>query len=221
MKSKDKEIPSVLYTDNHLLVAFKPPGLPTQGSEQARDSLEEWIKRWIREETKKTGAIFLVPIHRLDKPVGGMVLFARSSKALSRLNEMMREKKIQKRYQARIEGTLPSLEGRLEHFLIHDEFRARVVPKETAQAKQAVLNYRLIAPGLVEVELETGRYHQIRVQLAAMGCPILGDQKYGSQSQFLPEAIALENVHLELTHPVTQKSLVFSLPYPKRRVVCQ
>jgi 23S rRNA pseudouridine1911/1915/1917 synthase len=207
MKSLGKE-PQLLFTDNHLLVAYKPAGFCTQPGEGR--NLEEWAKEKVREETKKTGNIFLVPIHRLDKPVSGLVLFARSSKALSRLNEMMRERKIHKRYEARIEGELPHDEGELEHFLVHEEFYARVSDASDPQAKRALLFYRKIAPRLVELELKTGRYHQIRAQLSAMGCPIAGDAKYGSKQP--SEAIALQHVELQFPHPVTKEELKFSLP---------
>ncbi len=202
--------PSILFSDNHLLVAFKPAGMCTQPGEGR--NLEEWVKRTIKEETKKSGNVFAVPIHRLDKPVSGLVLFARSSKALSRLNEMMRERKIKKRYLARIDGTLPQEEGRLEHHLLHADFHAKVVDADVPDAKQAILTYRQLVPGVVEVELETGRYHQIRAQLAAVGCPILGDTKYGSKKNFRPESIALQHMHLELSHPVTKENLTFVIP---------
>jgi 23S rRNA pseudouridine1911/1915/1917 synthase len=141
-------------------VAYKPAGICTQPGDGK--NLEEWAKAVVKEETKKTGNIFLVPIHRLDKPVSGIVLFARSSKALSRLNEMMRERKIRKRYVARIEGKLPNDEGMLEHFLVHDSFFARIASQNEPEAKRALLSYRSIGSQLVEVELHTGRYHQIR-----------------------------------------------------------
>ncbi len=219
MKCTDKEkTPLVVFSDNHVLVAFKPAGLATQPSPEHPQSLEEWAKTWVRQETKKTGNIFLTPIHRLDVPVAGLVLFARSSKALARLNAMMREKQIKKRYHARIEGAPQEREGVLEHFLVHENFYARVAPQGAKDAKQARLRYTVLAPGFIEVELETGRYHQIRAQLAAIGCPIVGDQKYGSTKGFLGDAIALENIHLEFVHPVTQQNLKFSLPYPLRKL---
>lgn len=177
--------------------------------------MEEWAKMWLKAEMKKEGNVFLAAIHRLDKPVSGLVLFARSSKALSRLNEMMRERTIQKRYLAHVEGRVPAQEGRLEHYLIHDDFRARVASKENAEAKKAILTYKQVAPQIVEIDLETGRYHQIRAQFAAIGCPIIGDRKYGSQKPFGPpntQAIALQHILLELTHPVTKAPLSFSLP---------
>src|ERR1700722_5279352 len=145
--------PSILFYDNHVLIAFKPAGLATQPAMGDERSLEDWAKKWLKAEIKKDGNVFLVPIHRLDKPVSGLVLFARSSKALSRLNEMMRERKILKRYHAEIEGRLPADEGVLEHYLVHDKFMARVASVGEPEAKRAVLSYRMLFPGMVEVEL--------------------------------------------------------------------
>ncbi|MFI5334435.1 MAG: RluA family pseudouridine synthase [Chlamydiales bacterium] len=210
MKYSDKDAPSILYSDNHLLVVYKPAGICTQPGEG--NSIEEWAKIKLKEETKKTGNIFLVPVHRLDKHVSGLVLFARSSKALSRLNEMMRERKIRKKYLARIEGRLPHDEGTLEHFLVHEEYRSRVAKEGEPDAKRALLTYRQVADALVEVELQTGRYHQIRAQLSAIGCPIVGDAKYGSKNSYPSQAIALQHIELAFTHPVTKQELLFALP---------
>lgn len=209
--------PRVLFFDNHLLVAFKPPGMPTQPTPQSGSkNLEDWTKQWLKKETKKEGNVFLTCIHRLDKPACGLVLFARSSKALSRLNEMMRERKIQKKYLAQIEGRLPAQEGRLEHYLVHDDFVARVVSKESKDAKRAILTYKQIAPQLVEIDLETGRYHQIRAQLSSIGCPIVGDRKYGSSTHHrapgIENAIALQHAQLQFVHPVTKAPLSFVVP---------
>ncbi len=204
--------PSILFFDNHILVAFKPAGLATQPAMGDERSLEDWAKKWLKAEIKKDGNVFLVPIHRLDKPVSGLVLFARSSKALSRLNEMMRERKILKRYHAQVEGRLPADEGTLEHYLVHDKFIARVASANEPDAKRAALTYRTLFPQMVEVELETGRYHQIRAQFAAIGCPIVGDSKYGSKKAPTYQSIALQHVHLEFLHPVTKAQLSFTVP---------
>ncbi len=204
--------PSVLFFDNHILVVFKPAGLATQPSVGNEANLEDWAKKWLKAEIKKDGNVFLVPIHRLDKPVSGLVLFARSSKALSRLNEMMRERKISKRYHAEIEGKLPIDEGTLEHYLVHDKFMARVADAKEPEAKRAFLSYRTLWPQMIEVELETGRYHQIRAQFAAIGCPIVGDSKYGSKKNFPDQMIALQHVQLDFLHPVTKAQLSFKVP---------
>lgn len=197
-----------LYEDNHLLIALKPAGLPTQ------PEYIERLKKILKEKYHKSGNVFLEPIHRLDKPVSGLVLCAKTSKALSRLQAMMRERKIQKRYVALLTGQLPAAEGELEHFLIHDSHYARVVPPTHPEAKQALLRYRLLETKqekkLVEIELLTGRYHQIRAQFAAIGCPIVGDTKYGSQLSW-NEGIALHHSRLQLTHPVTLNPLEINM----------
>ena len=173
-----------IYCDNHLLVLEKPAGIATQ------PDFHEAAKGWVKEAFSKPGNVFLEPIHRLDRPASGIVVFARTSKALSRLNEAMRQKKMKKFYIAKVEGEVEE-EGVLEHLLIHGDFRAYVDPK----GKIALLRFRRIAltktHSVVEVELETGRYHQIRAQFAAIGHPIVGDGKYGSriQGRGLPSTI--------------------------------
>jgi len=183
---------NVIYYDNHVLVIDKPPGIATQ------PNLEVEAKAWVKHKFNKPGNVFLEPIHRLDRPVGGLVLFARTSKALSRLQGAMRRRDISKTYVALVEKLPKELSGTLRHFLIHDEFRARVGP----EGKESILHYRVIGPNQLEIELETGRYHQIRAQLSAIGCPILGDSKYGSRTFYEP-GIALIHAHLIFDHPVT------------------
>jgi 23S rRNA pseudouridine1911/1915/1917 synthase len=197
-----------LYCDNHILVMEKPAGIATQPDflELARD--------WVKKKYQKPGKVFLEPIHRLDKPVRGIVVFARTSKALIRLNEMMRERKISKLYRAYVEGSLPSA-GRLEHYLVHDEFRARLSTSGAEGAKQAVLDYKVLdtkdGASLVEISLLTGRYHQIRAQFSAIGSPILGDTRYGSRKSWPKEGIALTAAQIALIHPVTHQPLTFCL----------
>jgi 23S rRNA pseudouridine1911/1915/1917 synthase len=213
------QIFSLIYEDNHLLVANKPAGLLTQPSGTEQDSLEAQAKDWVKKKYNKPGEVFLVAVHRLDKPVSGVVLFARTSKALSRLNEAMRNKNVRKIYYALVEGMLPQTEGLLEHYMIDDEYRAQVLTKATPEAKLAQLRYRLLRrePGmsLVEVDLKTGRYHQIRAQLAEVGCPIVGDEKYGSQKKLLlPGVIALHHFCLEVGHPVGNQPMHFEASLP-------
>ena len=192
---------SIVSSDNHLLVVEKPAEVATQ------PDLTEMGKAWIKKKYQKPGNVFLHPIHRLDKPVSGLVLFARTSKALSRLQEMMRERKIEKIYHALVEGKLPEAEGQLVHHLKHGSFRAEV----SREGKEAVLDYRVLRQEkgitLLEIHLITGRYHQIRAQLADTGCPILGDEKYGSRRSW-PKGIALHSSELRCEHPVTHESLV-------------
>lgn len=201
----------ILYSDNHLLIVNKPAGIPTQTEGSVEKGLDFFAKEWIKETCQKAGNVFLEPAHRLDKPVSGLVLFARTSKALSRLQQMMRDREVEKNYYALIEGALPHKQGVLEHYLIHEEHRARVVPSSFPGAKQAILDYRLIETrgplSLIEIKLETGRYHQIRAQLSVSKCPIVGDRRYGSFTPFHEGAIALHHGKLAFLHPVKKEQL--------------
>jgi 23S rRNA pseudouridine1911/1915/1917 synthase len=204
----------VLYEDNHLLIVYKPSGILTQPSGTFQPNLEQVCKEWIKQKYHKPGQVFLEVIHRIDKPVSGIVAFAKTSKALARLQAYMREKKIVRIYEAWVEGTLPSDEGILEHYLVHDDYRAKVVDSTCKEAKKAKLHYQVIErqPGKtrLKIELETGRYHQIRVQLAEIGCPILGDFKYGSQASW-SDGIALQHTEMRLPHPVTHEQIILKL----------
>jgi 23S rRNA pseudouridine1911/1915/1917 synthase len=192
---------NIVYSDNHLLVVEKPADMATQ------PDLTELAKAWVKKKYQKPGNVFLHPVHRLDKAVSGLVLFARTSKALSRLQEMMRERKIVKIYHALVEGKLPADQGQLVHHLKHGSFRAEV----SRDGKESILEYRVLKQergvALLEINLITGRYHQIRVQLSAIGCPVLGDEKYGSKRSW-PKGIALHHSELRFEHPVTKESLV-------------
>jgi 23S rRNA pseudouridine1911/1915/1917 synthase len=174
----------IIFSDNHLLVASKPAGWLTQPDGSDTPSLEEFAKEWVKKEYNKPGNVYLHAIHRLDKPVCGLVLFARTSKALSRLNELSRDQEIQRIYTAEVEGILPEKEGRLDHYLIHGEHKALIGNEKTG--KHARLTYVVTHFGerntQVSIELETGRYHQIRAQFGAIGHPIVGDKKYGAKS---------------------------------------
>lgn len=207
-----------LFEDNHLLVLNKPGGLLTQPSGTEQDSLEQQAKIWIKEVHQKPGNVFLEAVHRLDKPVSGVVVFGKTSKALSRLNASMRVKDARKIYCAWVEGVLKSDEGVLEHFLFHDDYHARIVDRSHPNGKLARLTYKVLQRTerntLIEIELETGRYHQIRLQLSALGHPIWGDAKYGSHRDYSPEAIALHHRSLQLPHPISQVLMTFEAPLP-------
>lgn len=207
-----------LFEDNHLLILNKPAGLLTQPSGTDQDSLEQQAKAWIKATYHKQGNVFLEAVHRLDKPVSGIVVFCKTSKALSRLNAAMRSKQTHKIYWALVEGAPPAEEGELEHCILHDDFHARIVPRDNPEGKMARLRYRVLERSkqrtLVEIELETGRYHQIRLQMSAIGCPIWGDRKYGSQSEYASGSIALHHRCLTLPHPVTHACLVIEAPPP-------
>ncbi|MCE5318611.1 MAG: RluA family pseudouridine synthase [Parachlamydia sp.] len=209
----------ILYEDNHLLAVNKPAGLLTQPSGTSQDSLEAFYKTWIKEKYQKPGNVFLEAAHRLDKPVSGIVLFARTSKALSRLHASLREKKAVKIYLALVDKLPSRPEGVLEHYLAHDSHHTRLVVGPSAPGAQlARLHYKFLGPRgngyLLEIHLETGRYHQIRAQLAAAGFPIRGDERYGSHRHLAENQIALHNQRLEIDHPVTHVKLILEAPIP-------
>ncbi len=212
MKCSDKDQFEIVYLDNHLLVVKKKAGLLTQSSKESNEaSLEALLKKELKEKLRKKGDVFLHPLHRIDKSVSGLVLFAKTSKALSRLNEEIREKKVERRYFALVEGILEKKEAILEHFLLREEYRSRALEGEISNSKRAILEYRVIKEennlSLIEVNLITGRYHQIRAQFSAISHPILGDKKYGSKKDL--KEIALHGYFLKFSHPVTKKSLSF------------
>lgn len=218
--------PQVLYLDNHLLVLDKPWGMLTQPSGTREASLEEWGKAYLKERFQKPGNVFLEAVHRIDRVVGGAVLFARTSKALSRLNASQRNHEIRKEYQGLVwRGTTPLAQtpfarqtGELRNWLIHEEHFARVAlsPKEPG-ARECVLGFTLLqvleTGLLLKLDLQTGRYHQIRAQLAASGFPLCGDGKYGAPPESregfpnFQEGIGLLSRTLEFPHPVLRERL--------------
>ena len=183
----------VYYEDNHVIVVYKDPDITTQ------PGLEDLTKAYIKEKYQKPGNVFLHPVHRLDKVAKGLMLFARTSKALTRLNEEMRNKRIKKTYTAILDKEPKEKEGTLENHLVHGSHKAFIDPK----GKLSLLNYKVIAKNTVEVDLITGRYHQIRAQFAFIGCPVVGDFKYGS-SVSSKTGIELISSGLEFFHPVTK-----------------
>jgi 23S rRNA pseudouridine1911/1915/1917 synthase len=211
MKSSD----SVIYSDNHILVANKPAGWLTQPDDTGTMDLETQMKEWVKNEFHKPGAVFLHVVHRIDRPVSGLVLFARTSKALSRLNEQIRAGAIRRIYIAEVEGILPQKEGELEHYIAHGDHRAIISSQK--EAKLAQLFYRVEEfkehSTRVAIELKTGRYHQIRAQFSAIGHPVVGDIKYGAGSGD-GRTIRLHSATLILAHPVTKEELRFDLPPP-------
>lgn len=197
----------VLYEDNHLFAAKKPAGIPTQGENGA--GFQEACRQYLKEKLNKPGNVYLHAAHRIDTPVSGIVLFAKSSKALSRLQESMRQHKIEKYYHAIVEGMLEEENGTLKHNLIHDEKNYRAVVSK--DGKPAVLSYRVLKTENgnthVEIKLETGRYHQIRAQFSAIGHPVLGDAKYGSRKMFVAGEIALMHCRMVVPHPTLGKNV--------------
>ncbi len=209
--------PLILFADNHLLAVNKPAGLLSQDSGTGLRNLEDWAREWVRVDKNKSGAVFLNAAHRIDKVVSGVVLFARTSKALSRLNEDIRKRACRKIYHALVEGAPKKPAAELVHWLSHENHRAELSREGAAGAQRAALSYvtlkRVGALTLLEIDLETGRYHQIRAQLAAMGTPIAGDVKYGAAARSKDGAIALHHRRLEVTHPTLKKPVVIEAPY--------
>jgi 23S rRNA pseudouridine1911/1915/1917 synthase len=186
--------PVVLYEDNHLIAVFKPAGLLVQGDASGRPTLMDQVKDWLVRTYDKPGAAFLGLLHRLDRPVAGVILFAKTSKGASRLSRQIRERTVEKTYRALVEGELRAEAGELRHWL-GEEAPIAVADAPAPGLKEARLRYRVVerraGRTLVEIDLETGRKHQIRAQLAHGGHPIVGDRVYGARTPFGPDAIAL------------------------------
>lgn len=210
----------VVYEDNHLIVVNKAPGEIVQGDKTGDTPLVESLKQLIKERDAKPGNVFLGVVHRLDRPVGGVVIFAKTSKALSRLNEMLRQGQIHKTYWALTRGLPEPPEGELTHYIttVERNNKSYASPTPKPGAKEARLRYRLLARGdnfnLVEVSLLTGRKHQIRVQLSAVGCPIRGDLKYGDRRSNTDGSISLLARSIEFEHPVSHKQISVTAPVP-------
>jgi 23S rRNA pseudouridine1911/1915/1917 synthase len=215
--------PSILFEDNHLLLLNKPAGWLVQGDKTGDTTLPDWGKIYLKEKYNKPGEVFLHPVHRLDRPVSGVVLLARTSKALSRLNEMFRDREMGKIYHAIVENKPQENEGELRHFLVKDSNTNTVrayksPPGKGLDAKEAILQYKILKTdrqqSLIEVKPLTGRPHQIRVQLASMGCPILGDLKYGAKFPLADASIALHAFTLDFIHPVKKEAMQIHAPLP-------
>lgn len=209
----------VLYLDNHLLVLYKPAGLLVQGDITGEASLLELGKAWLKERFQKPGRVFLGLVHRLDQPVAGVVAFARTSKAAARLSEQFRLRTARKMYLAVVEGKVKEASGRLVHHVERVGHWSRIVPGPTSESREARLRFRTLdsssSMSLVEVRIETGRRHQIRVQMAQLGHPILGDVRYGASGSLPEGRIALLARELTLDHPTRGESLVFRSPAPR------
>lgn len=213
---------TVLYEDNHIIAVNKTCNEIVQGDKTGDTPLSEIVKAYIKEKYNKPGEVFLGVTHRLDRPTSGVVLFARTSKALTRLNEMFKShEQIKKTYWAIVQGAPKVPEARLENWLVKNEAQNKsyIVKPHAKDAKQAVLNYRTLVRGenytLLEVDLETGRHHQIRCQLAAIGCPIKGDLKYGAKRSNPDGGICLHARQIEFIHPVSKEPICITAPTPE------
>lgn len=210
----------VLHEDNHVIVVNKRPSDIVQGDKTGDVTMPDQIKEFLRVKYNKPGNIFCGVVHRLDRPTSGAVVFAKTSKALSRLNEQFREKDTQKIYWAVVEKAPKEKSGTLQHYLLKNEKqnKAYVHEKEVPGAKKAVLDYKLIGQSdkyyLIEVTLHTGRHHQIRAQLAHIGCIIKGDLKYGAKRSNPDGSIHLHARHLEFVHPTTKEKIKITAPVP-------
>lgn len=210
----------VIYEDNHLLVVNKASGILVQGDVTGDVPLVELCKQYIAAKYQKPGAVFLGVVHRIDRPVSGIVVLARTSKALERMNALFRENQTRKSYWAIAENKPPHESGNLIHWLKKDERKNKTTAytRETIGALRSELNYRVIGhregEWLLLVNPVTGRPHQIRVQLSSMGCPIKGDIKYGYSTPFEDGSIALHARRLEFIHPVRKETLIVEAPLP-------
>ena len=209
----------ILYEDNHIIVVEKKPNIPSQSDKTGDIDMLTLVKNYIKEKYNKPGNVYIGLVHRLDRPVGGIMIFARTSKSASRLSNQVREKIFKKKYLAVVDGKFEKDQGTLEDYLYKDERHnmSKVVKKEKKNAKLAKLDYKVLKYNpvkdlsLVEVNLHTGRHHQIRVQLSNFGHSIFGDQKYGTRGK--GKQIALWAYELTIVHPVTKEKISFK-DYP-------
>jgi len=219
-----KNGPSVLYEDNHLIIVNKRSSDLVQGDSTGDEPLDAAVKQYIRDKYNKPGDVFLGVVHRLDRPVSGCVIYARTSKALTRLSELFRTRDVKKSYWAIVTERPPAEEGVLRNFLKKNEQQNKsyVYDKEVKGSKEATLSYRIIGRSssfyLVEIDLQTGRHHQIRAQLAAAGCPVRGDLKYGSKRSNEGGGISLHARRISFIHPVKKEEINVEAPLPEDKV---
>lgn len=212
---------SVLYEDNHLIIINKPSGALVQGDKTGDAPISDEVKKYIKDKYEKPGEVFLGVIHRLDRPVSGIVIFARTSKALERMNQMFKDKKVQKTYWAVVQKVPQPSHGTIRTYTIKDsvKLKAKVYLKEVPGSKLCVLDYQLISTSdryfLLEVLPHTGRYHQIRSQLSYIGSPIKGDIKYGFPRTNENGSIHLHARKIEFEHPVTKEVIQVTAPVPQ------
>lgn len=211
---------NILYEDNHIIVVNKQCCELVQGDSTGDTTLSDKVKKYLADKYNKPGDVFLGVVHRLDRPVSGLVLFARTSKALTRLNRMFREKEITKKYIAVVRDRPPAEEGKLRHWLKKNEKQNKsyAYEREVKGSKEALLTYKLASRTdryyVIEIDLHTGRHHQIRCQLAAAGCPIKGDLKYGFPRSNNDGSISLHAWKLSFVHPVKKGKMEIVAPLP-------
>ena len=211
----------VIYEDNHIIAVNKTCREIVQGDKTGDTPLSEMVKQYLKEKYNKPGNVFIGVTHRLDRPVSGLVVFAKTSKALPRLNEMFRNGEVKKTYWAIVKECPKETEGELVHYLVRNEKQNKsyAYDKEVKNSKKAVLHYKLIGHSqnyyLLEVDLKTGRHHQIRCQLAKMGCPIKGDLKYGFPRSNPDGSICLHARTVQFVHPVSKEMIQLTAPVPE------
>lgn len=211
----------VIYEDNHLLVVEKPVNILSQGDDTNDKDMVNLLKNYVKEKYNKPGNVFIGLIHRLDRPVGGVMVFAKTSKAASRLSEQVRNKSFKKTYRAVIHGTMNKKEDTLKDYLYKNKKTnmVSVVNKNHKEAKNAELDYETLQSknnfSLVQIDLKTGRPHQIRVQFASRNHPLFGDQRYGQDVNKVGQQIALWSYKIEITHPTTKEKIEFICEPPK------
>ncbi len=211
---------TVLYEDNHLIIVNKASSEIVQGDKTGDKPMSEMVKEYLKEKYNKPGNVFCGVTHRLDRPTSGVVVFAKTSKALPRLNLMFRDNEVGKVYWAIVQNRPAKDSDTLTHYLVKDERKNKssAFDTERPNTKKAVLHYTMIAQSdnyfLLEVQLETGRHHQIRVQLAKMGCPVKGDLKYGSKRSNRDGSISLHARGISFIHPVSQNKIEITAPVP-------
>lgn len=209
-----------LYEDNHLIIINKRPSDIVQGDKTGDEPLSESLKQYLKEKYNKTGNVYLGVVHRLDRPASGALIFAKTDKALSRMNELLKTRDIRKYYWAITKNAPPKPEDHLEHYLIRNEKlnKSFVYEKEGEGRKKAELYYKILTSSenyhLLEIELLTGRHHQIRAQLAHIGCPIKGDLKYGAKRSNPDGSISLHARRIEFVHPVKKEPVIVVAPVP-------
>jgi 23S rRNA pseudouridine1911/1915/1917 synthase len=212
---------TIIYEDNHIIVVNKSSSEIVQGDKTGDTPLSETVKQYLKEKYNKPGNVFLGVVHRLDRPVSGIVLFAKTSKALPRLNEMFKNSEVKKTYWAIVKNCPKETEGELVHYLVRNEKQNKsyAYDKEVKDSKKAILDYKLIGHSqnyyLLEVHLHTGRHHQIRCQLAKMGCSIKGDLKYGSPRSNPDGSICLHSRNISFIHPVSKELIELEAPVPE------
>lgn len=212
----------VLYEDNHIIAINKKSGDIVQGDKTGDAPLSDFVKAYIKKKYNKPGEVFLGTIHRLDRPTSGVVLYARTSKALSRMNEQFREKQVQKTYWAVVDNSPPNTSGTLENYLQKNQKQNKSYVTKNEGGKHALLDYKLLKKldnfFHLEIQPKTGRHHQIRVQLAHIGCIIKGDLKYGAKRSNKDASIHLLAQKLEFIHPVTKENIIIIAPAPKESI---